>query len=131
MTFFRLFLIPAAMLLGTFGNTAADMNKPLQTRLSDSLVSSFFPEADGFEVDHESSALAHVKVNGLTTGYLFSTHEMAEPKGFKGDSFDIIIALDSTGRLVGHRVLEQHEPLVSPDKVSEATLSQYLNRLNG
>ena len=119
------------MLLATFGNTAADMNKPLQTRLSDSLVSSFFPEADGFEVDHESSALAHVKVNGLTTGYLFSTHEMAEPKGFKGDSFDIIIALDSTGRLVGHRVLEQHEPLVSPDKVSEATLSQYLNRLNG
>ncbi len=131
MTVFRLFLMPVVMLIATLGNAAADMNKPLKTRLSDSLVSDFFPEADGFEVEHASDALAHVKAKGLTAGYLFSTHEMAEPKGFKGDSFDIIIALDSGGRLIGHKVLEQHEPLVSPDKVSETELSQYLNRLNG
>ena len=77
MIFHRLFLIPAVMLLATLGNSDADMNEPLQTRLSDGVVSAFFPEADGFEVDNESAILAYVKANGLTTGYLFSTHEMA------------------------------------------------------
>ena len=119
------------MILATSGPSFADMNEPLQTRLSDSLVTSFFPNADGFDVSNELTPFASVTAGGSIAGYLFSTHEMAKPRGFKGDSFDIVIGLDAGGRLLGHQVLEQHEPLVSPDKVSEVELSQYLNRLNG
>ena len=131
MSLSRLFPLATAMILATSGPSFADMYEPLQTRLSDSLVTSFFPNADGFDVSNELTPFASVTADGSIAGYLFSTHEMAKPRGFKGDSFDIVIGLDAGGRLLGHQVLEQHEPLVSPDKVSEAELSQYLSRLNG
>ena len=131
MSLARLFLLATAMILATPGPSFADMNEPLRTRLSDSLVTSFFPNADGFDVSNELTPFASITAGGSISGYLFSTHEMAKPRGFKWDSFDIVIGLDAGGRLLGHQVLEQHEPLVSPDKVSEVELSQYLNRLNG
>ena len=91
-----LFWLPAAF---------ADMNEPLATRLVPEVVEILFPTADVLGPVEGTPPLATVFRGGETLGYLFSTHEMVNPAGYAGLSFDIIVALDVDGIIRGHLVL--------------------------
>jgi len=106
----------------------ADMDAPLETRLTPALVQELFPGADGIGVVEGEPPVAPVLADGETIGYLFSTHETVRPSGFSGTSFDIVIGLDANGIVVGHRTLEQHEPMVADTIVPMANIDKILAR---
>lgn len=109
----------------------ADMNDPLASRLPPSLVAQLFPEADGLGAIEGDPPIAAVLKAGETVGYLFSTHETVRPAGYSGLSFDIIVALGVDGVIRGHRTVEEHEPLISPNQIPLENLDRYLAQLHG
>ena len=117
-----LFWLPAAV---------ADMNEPLATRLVPEVVEILFPAADSLGPVEGTPPLATVYRGGETLGYLFSTHEMVNPAGYAGLSFDIIVALDVDGIIRGHLVLEEHEPLIDEGMVSIEKLNGFLTGNHG
>ncbi len=127
-------LLTAIVCLGVaVASTAAaraDMNDPLATRLTQSLVSQLFPDADGIATIAGDPPIAVLTRDGEIVGYMFSTHETMRPAGYSGLSFDIIIALDGDGVIRDLRLLEEHEPLISPDQISLSHLSRFLTQLH-
>lgn len=109
----------------------ADMNDPLPTRLTPGVVAHLFPEAEGLGDFEDEPPIAPVLAGGDTIGYLFSTHETVHPKGYSGHSFDIIVALDSQGVIRGHKVLEEHEPLIDPSSIGPEAVDLYLDQTHG
>ena len=103
-------LLTAIVCLGVaVASTAAaraDMNDPLATRLTQSLVSQLFPDADGIATIAGDPPIAVLTRDGEIVGYMFSTHETMRPAGYSGLSFDIIIALDGDGVIRDLRLLE-------------------------
>lgn len=112
------------------GPAAADMNKPLETRLTPEVVRGLFPDAELGPVEGDPP-LAPAWRNGELAGYLFSTHETIRPAGYNGQSFDIIVALGADGVILGHNVLEQHEPLISDRLIPLENFRRFLGRLHG
>jgi len=109
----------------------ADMSEPLETRLVPEVVQSLFPGADGIGAVVGEPPIAPVLAGDETIGYLFSTHETVRPSGFSGASFDIVVGLDIEGFIIGHRILEEHEPMIADSIVSHATIDKFLSRLHG
>jgi NosR/NirI family nitrous oxide reductase transcriptional regulator len=108
----------------------AGMDDPLADRLSPALVKQMFPDSDGTVSVDGDPPVATVTRAGETLGYLFSTHETVRPAGYSGLSFDIIVALDPEGMILGHHVLEEHEPLISENQISIADISGFLALLH-
>ena len=107
------------------------MSQPLETRLTPDVVESLFPEAESLGPVQGEPPLATVFAGGEAIGTLFSTHETVHPAGYEGLSFDIIVALGADGVIRGHRVLEEHEPLISDRMVSVDDLNGFLDRNHG
>lgn len=107
------------------------MNDPLATRLSAGIVQSLFPDADPLTQIAGAPPLAKVTRQGQLAGYLFSTHETVRPAGYSGNSFDIIVALNPDGEVVGHLLLEEHEPLISPGMITPTSFRTFLSQLHG
>ena len=84
-----------------------------------------FPDADGIATIAGDPPIAVLTRDGEIVGYMFSTHETMRPAGYSGLSFDIIIALDGDGVIRDLRLLEEHEPLISPDQISLSHLSRF------
>ena len=99
--------------VAAIGAAHADMNEPLETRLTPSLVKQLFPDSSIRGNISGVPPIAQVVTDGNLIGYLFSTHETVRPAGYSGQSFDIIVALREDGVIVGHHILEEHEPLIS------------------
>lgn len=113
------------------GAAHADMNDPLATRLTPSVVESLFPDADPIEEVAGGPPLAKISRQGEIAGYLFSTHETVRPAGYSGNSFDIIVALSDDGEILGHYLLEEHEPLISPGMIPPSSFRRFLGQLHG
>lgn len=109
----------------------AGMDDPLATRLTPGIVAGLFPESDPILDIGEGPSLATVSKQGKVVGYLFSTHETVHPAGYSGNSFDIVVALSSDGVLLDHRLLEQHEPLISPGMIPPSNFRRFLSQLHG
>jgi NosR/NirI family nitrous oxide reductase transcriptional regulator len=109
---------------------AADMYDPLDTRLTPEVVSGLFPDAALGPVEGDPP-LATVWRGGALIGYLFSTHETVRPAGYNGLSFDIIVALSVDGVILGHNMLEEHEPLISDGMIPPENFRRFLSRLDG
>ncbi len=117
--------------LGSLAAAHAEMNDPLDTRLSPGLIKNLFPAADSIGTVSGDPPIAPVIAAGNVIGYLFSTHETVRPGGFFGASFDIVIGLDTDGIIVGHRTLEEHEPMIADGIVSLSRIDSFLGRLHG
>ena len=122
----RLSSLTALLVLLWLPTAHADMNQPLATRLTPDVMAALFPEADSLGPVEGTPPMATVFAGGEALGYLFSTHEMVNPAGYAGLSFDIIVALDVDGIIRGHLVLEEHEPLIDEGMVSIAKLDGFL-----
>ena len=53
------------------------------------------------------------------------------PAGYSGNSFDIIVALGADGQILGHVLLEEHEPLISPGMIPPQSFRRFLAQLHG
>jgi NosR/NirI family nitrous oxide reductase transcriptional regulator len=109
----------------------ADMNDPLATRLAAEVVEGLFPNAERLGEVTGDPPLVPVLQGGEIAGYLFSTHEMVRPAGYSGNSFDIVVALSKDGVILGHRMLEEHEPLLGTGMVEPENLRLFLGQLDG
>ena len=50
--------------------------------------------------------------NGSLIGYVASTKQAIDAKGYAGGTLDILLGIDLDARLVGARLIEQHEPIL-------------------
>ncbi|PPR34290.1 MAG: hypothetical protein CFH36_01437, partial [Alphaproteobacteria bacterium MarineAlpha9_Bin6] len=75
--------------------------------------------------------IAAVLKDNTVIGYLFSTHETVHPAGYSGISFDIVVALREDGVIVGHHILEEHEPLITTGIFGRDRFKLFLDGLNG
>ena len=124
-------LIFAFGLLATFDRCYADMTEPLENRLTPALVEQLFPESSGRDQAIGDPPIATVLSDDMVIGYLFSTHETIRPAGYSGNSFDIVIGLRKDGTIVGHKLLEEHEPLISDGMIGPKKFELFLSGLNG
>ncbi len=114
-------LVAAACLLPS-DRAAADMYDPLSTRLNPGVIAKVFPGAGAVDPPAGSPPAAAVRTEDAIQGWLFSTFETVNPRGYSGEPFDIIVGLDRTGRITGSAVLELHEPMVGPSLIPQTEL---------
>ncbi len=76
------------------------------------VVRKFFPAADRFGDFTGKPPAAPVYRQGKLVGYVFHSRDVAPFPAYSGKPVDILIGIDSQGRIVGTRVLEQHEPIL-------------------
>ncbi len=50
--------------------------------------------------------------DGTLVGYIVSTRQAIDAKGYAGGTLDILLGIDLDARLVGARLIEQHEPIL-------------------
>lgn len=72
----------------------------------------FFPTADRFGDFAGKPPAAPVYHGDKLLGYAFQTKDVAPFPGYSGEPINILVAIDTRGRIVGTRVLEQHEPIL-------------------
>ena len=104
------------------------MREPLENRLTPALVKQLFPESTGRDQAIGEPPIASVLSDNMVIGYLFSTHETVRPAGYSGNSFDIVIGLRKDGVILGHKLLEEHEPLISDGMIGPKKFELFLNK---
>ncbi|MGI9485170.1 MAG: 4Fe-4S binding protein [Geminicoccaceae bacterium] len=68
--------------------------------------------------------------NGELVGYVISTKDAIGAKGYAGGVLDIMIGIDLEARLVGARLIEQHEPILETG-VRPEDLEAFVSRFAG
>ncbi|SVD38538.1 uncharacterized protein METZ01_LOCUS391392, partial [marine metagenome] len=129
---FRFLVLVAGVTALVGASARANMNEPLASRLTPTLVVELFDDVDGIGAIEGDPPIATVTRAGETIGYLFSTHETARPVGYSGQSFDIVVALGVDGVIRGHRIIEHHEPLIGTGsaQVSFENVNRFLSQLH-
>ena len=128
---FRIVVWGAVAALGAAAGADARMEDPLERRLAADLTQRLFPEADGRAPVEGDPPFARALAGGETIGYLFSTHETVHPRGYAGQSFDIVVGLDASGIIRGHVLLEEREPLIDPSSITPEAADRYLAETHG
>ena len=75
-------------------------------------VAQFFPKADRFGDFTGKPPVAAAYRQGKVLGYLFHSKDVAPFPAYSGKPIDVLIGIDRQGRIVGTKVLEQHEPIL-------------------
>ncbi len=128
----RILITAAAMaVFAVLGPARSDMDDPLPSRISPGLTRMMFPENDGIGDVQDDPAVAQVIRDDAPIGYLFSTYDLVDGRGYAGEPFDIIVGLDAEGRIAGSVLLEQYEPMLGPGTIPVAAMQGYLSRLEG
>ena len=107
------------------------MEDPLETRLDADILARIFPEAETRAPVEGDPPFAAVHGGGEVIGWLFSTHETVRPRGYSGQSFDIVVGLDSAGAIRGHVILEEREPLIDPSMIPPEAADRYIAQTHG
>jgi NosR/NirI family transcriptional regulator, nitrous oxide reductase regulator len=76
------------------------------------IVHQYFPQATGFGPIHGTPPAANVYQTDKIIGYVFESKMVAPIPAYSGEPINILVAIDTTGRIVGTKVLEQHEPIL-------------------
>lgn len=75
------------------------------------VVHQYFPKATRFGSIQGTPPAANVYEGGKIIGYVFESRMVAPVPAYSGRPINILIAIDTSGRIVGTKVLEQHEPI--------------------
>ena len=127
-------LVAAAASVAMFAPVAparAGMEAPLAERLTPPVVAGAFPGVDAVGAVEGSPPIARALRGDALAGYLFSTADLAEPAGYSGEPFDIVVGLGLDGRIAGTALLEHYEPMIGPELIPEEALQLYLDELTG
>lgn len=121
----------SAAIFAAFAPARAGMEAPLAERLTPQAVARAFPGADAAGAVEGAPPIARALRGGALAGYLFSTADLAEPAGYSGEPFDIVVGLGLDGRIAGTALLEHYEPMIGPELIPEVALQLYLDELAG
>ncbi len=72
----------------------------------------FFPGADRFGAFSGKPPSAPVYHGNKVIGYFFRTKMVAPIPAYSGKPIDVLVGIDTKGRITGTRILEQHEPIL-------------------
>lgn len=76
------------------------------------IVHKFFPEATRFGPIEGKPPAATVYKDKAVLGYVFESKMVAPVPAYSGEPVNILIGIDKSGRIIGTKVLEQHEPIL-------------------
>ncbi len=116
--------------LGVFGLPAG-----AESRLADFLdglpPGQIVPGADRLgPIDGDPPAAPAYK-GGQLLGYVFLTTDVVSTNGYSGKPIDIVIGIDSTGTIVGTKLVKHHEPIVLigiPEKRITDFIARFIGR---
>ena len=86
--------------------------KPLKERLPAADLQFLFPGAEEAIPTPGRPPALEIKIGGKTIGYVFSTHEVVNATGYRGEPFDLVGAVDLEGNIKGVTLLEHHEAII-------------------
>jgi NosR/NirI family nitrous oxide reductase transcriptional regulator len=75
-------------------------------------VKGYFPTATRFDDITGKPPAAAVYAGDKVIGYVFESVMVAPVPAYSGDPVNILVAIDQTGKILGTKVLEQHEPIL-------------------
>ena len=105
---------------------------PLGERLgSDQVWRSIFPGADSISEPGGNPPASTVYQGEKILGYLYSTYESVQGRGYAGEPFDIVAGLYLDTRIAGVHVLWHNEPIIKGFRPMEDGFRAYLDGLEG
>lgn len=90
----------------------------------------FFPGATRFGPPEGNPASTAIYRGTALAGYVFSSREVTGSTGYSGKPLDLLIGLDTAGRITRVVVHEHHEPILVIG-VSEASLTDFVSQYTG
>ncbi len=94
------------------------------------IAKSFFPAADRFG-EFEGKPLAAPAYKGnKVIGYVFQTKDVTPIPAYSGKPVNLLVGLDTTGKITGIKVLEHHEPILLVG-IPETALFQFADQYVG
>lgn len=107
--------------------TLADDSLPVET-----YIQRIFPKATRIEPKQDDFPVWPVYQLGELLGYAFETQDLVQLPGFSGDVINLLVGIDTSGRVMGQHVLYHHEPIFLHGLGPEPMLNfidQYTGRL--
>ena len=90
----------------------------------------FFPQADRFSDFEGEPPVATAYKGGEALGYLFRTKLIAPIPAYSGKPMDMLVGMDTKGKITGVRVLEHHEPILLVG-IPESRLHEFVGQYVG
>ncbi len=70
------------------------------------------------------------RADGSLAGYIASTWEISRSVGYSGKPLDVLVAVDSTGRIAGARLMRHSEPILTLG-ISERDIARFVESFRG
>ena len=93
-------------------------------------VHALFPAADRFGESEGSPPASPVYQNDQLIGYAFLTSDMVNIPAYSGQPINMLVGIDSGGRITGVRIVKHEEPILAAG-VTEAQLASYVDQYRG
>lgn len=94
------------------------------------LINNIFPNATRIDQKDAKKHVWPIYVASQRIGYAFESKDFTQIQGFAGNIINLLIGIDNDGRIVGVRVLLQHEPIFMHGLGPEA-LDEFLQQYSG
>ncbi len=124
-------LLVTALLLGVQVAAPLRAQDVAASGYDHALLRQAFPSAETFGPFEGTPPAAAAYRRGELAGYVFSSHQVVQSKGYSAKTLDVIVGLGLDGRIAGTMIAEHHEPIliigVGHDDL-DALVAQYRDR---
>ncbi|AAZ96031.1 regulator of nitric oxide reductase transcription [Thiobacillus denitrificans ATCC 25259] len=117
-------LIAFMLLFGTIPNAAADLSARYPQ------VRALFPDADRFGESEGDPPASAVYADNVLVGYALLTADIAPIPAYSGSPINVLVGIDTGGRIVGARIVHHEEPILAAG-ISEARLARFVDQYRG
>ncbi|MHB1351842.1 MAG: 4Fe-4S binding protein [Thiobacillus sp.] len=117
-------LVALMLLFGSIPNAGADISARYPQ------VRALFPDADRFGESEGDPTASAVYANEVLVGYAFLTADMAPIPAYSGSPINLLVGIDTSGRIVGARIVHHEEPILAAG-ISEARLAKFVDQYRG
>jgi len=94
------------------------------------LIQEIFPNATRIDKKDKKNHVWPIYVAFQQVGYAFESKDFIQIQGFAGDIINLLIGIDNDGKIIGVRVLFQHEPIFMHG-LGIAALEEFLTQYPG
>lgn len=112
------------LLLGAMRGATADVSASYPQ------VRALFPSADRFGEPEGDPPASPVYANNTLVGYAFLTADMVRIPAYSGSPINVLVGINTTGRIVGARIVHHEEPILAAG-ISEERLAQFVDQYRG
>jgi NosR/NirI family transcriptional regulator, nitrous oxide reductase regulator len=119
-------LVSLSLLALAFASAAAAEKGRLKERLTPDVMAVVYPGAGRLGPEEGSPPAIAVYRDGAIVGYIFSTLDIINARGYSVVPFDVIAGVELSGRITGAKVVFHREPYVYQDTVRQPQLDTFL-----